>query len=88
MTTRTVRVTRRQGYQISPAGAFYNYPQGDYKVPDEMPPTHAQRAIESGCAIEIRTSKTRPETKTKNAKKPARNKKKRSKAATGKSARS
>ncbi len=50
-------------------GAHFFYPQGDYRVPEEMDPDHARRCLDSGIGTEVRTKQTKPETKKKTGKK-------------------
>ena len=63
MTTSVVRIARSEGYSVSPRGVHLHFPQGDYRVPDDMPADVARRAIESGIGTEVRTKDTKPETK-------------------------
>lgn len=63
-----VRVARSEGYEVAPRGVRQFYPQGDYKVPDEMPADIARRCLESGIGTAIRTKATKPETKTRKKK--------------------
>ncbi len=69
MTTSVVRIARPEGWETSPKGAHFFYPQGDYKVPEDMEPEHARRCLASGVGIEVRTKASKPETKKKTGKK-------------------
>ncbi len=78
MTHTVIRIARPEGYQVSPRGVHAFFPQGDYKVPEEMSADIARRCLESGIGREIRSKDSKPETKRRPAKK------KRSKTGTGK----
>lgn len=80
MDAKVIRIVRREGWSCSPLGVFTHYPQGDYQVPDDMPPELARRCLNSGIGIAVQKKR---ETKAG----PAR-KKKHSATKTGKRARS
>ena len=50
----TIRIARTEGYEISPRGVTQFYPQGDYSIPDQMPPDTARRCLDSGIGVAIR----------------------------------
>ena len=75
-----VRIARSEGWETSPRGVHYFFPQGDYTVPDQMPDDIARRCLNSGIGIEVRTKATKPQNKANGRPR----KKKHSKTATGK----
>lgn len=58
-----IRIARRQGVKLAPGGVAVHYPQGDYKVPDEMPAADAEKILRFGVGLPIRTADTKLDTK-------------------------
>ena len=52
-----IRIAREKGWSVSPRGNYHFFPQGDYRVPDEMSHELAQRALHHGIGIRIDDAK-------------------------------
>lgn len=48
-----IRISREKGWQVSPRGHYHFFPAGDYRVPDDMAPDIARRALHRGVGKRI-----------------------------------